>query len=49
MAYVNIPMWPEGDPCSAPMQAILFWQKKTMEMMYRYNDRQTDRQIDRYR
>jgi len=35
MAYVNIPMWPEGDPCSAPMQAILFWQKKTMEMMYR--------------
>ena len=28
-------MWPEGDPTSAPMQAILHWQKRTMEMMYR--------------
>jgi len=35
MAYVVIPMWPEGDPTSAPMQAILHWQKRTMEMMYR--------------
>ena len=35
MAYVMIPMWPEGDPTSAPMQAILHWQKRTMEMMYR--------------
>jgi len=35
MAYIMIPMWPEGDPTSAPMQAILHWQKRTMEMMYR--------------
>ena len=21
-AYIVIPMWPEGDPCSAPMQVI---------------------------
>ena len=34
-AYVVIPMWPEGDPCSAPMQAILHWQTNTMKMMYR--------------
>jgi len=34
-AYIVIPMWPEGDPTSAPMQAILHWQKRTMEMMYR--------------
>jgi len=34
-AYVVIPMWPEGDPTSAPMQAILYWQRRTMEMMYR--------------
>ena len=34
-AYIVIPMWPEGDPCSAPMQAILYWQSKTIEMMYR--------------
>ena len=33
-AYIVIPMWPEGDPTSAPMQAILFWQMRTMEMMY---------------
>ena len=24
--YVVIPMWPEGDPKSGPMQEILFWQ-----------------------
>jgi len=34
-AYIVIPMWPEGDPCSAPMQAILYWQTRTIEMMYR--------------
>jgi len=34
-AYIVIPMWPEGDPCSAPMQAILHWQTRTIEMMYR--------------
>lgn len=34
-AYIVIPMWPEGDPTSAPMQAILHWQKRTIEMMYR--------------
>merc|ERR1712088_272897 len=34
-AYIVIPMWPEGDPTSAPMQAILYWQLRTMQMMYR--------------
>jgi len=33
-AYIVIPMWPEGDPTSAPMQAILHWQMRTIEMMY---------------
>ena len=33
-AYIVIPMFPEGDPASAPIQEILFWQYKTMEMMY---------------
>lgn len=32
-AYIVIPMWPEGDPTSAPMQAILYWQTRTIEMM----------------
>ncbi|CAL5324229.1 unnamed protein product [Camellia sinensis] len=32
--YVVIPMWPEGDPTSAAMQEILFWQSQTMKMMY---------------
>ncbi|KAH7851166.1 hypothetical protein Vadar_008065 [Vaccinium darrowii] len=32
--YVVIPMWPEGDPNSAVMQEILFWQNQTMQMMY---------------
>ncbi|XP_073271717.1 phospholipase D alpha 1-like, partial [Primulina huaijiensis] len=32
--YVVIPMWPEGYPESASVQAILDWQKRTMEMMY---------------
>ena len=34
-AYIMIPMWPEGDPTSAPMQAILYWQTRTIEMMYK--------------
>lgn len=33
--YVVVPMWPEGIPESASVQAILDWQKKTMEMMYK--------------
>ncbi|XP_031403154.1 phospholipase D alpha 1-like isoform X2 [Punica granatum] len=32
--YVVIPMWPEGMPESASVQAILDWQRRTMEMMY---------------
>ncbi|KAH7444448.1 hypothetical protein KP509_02G078700 [Ceratopteris richardii] len=33
--YVVIPMWPEGIPESSPVQDILYWQKLTMEMMYK--------------
>lgn len=33
--YVVIPMWPEGIPESSSVQAILKWQKMTMEMMYK--------------
>ncbi|XP_009627346.1 phospholipase D gamma 1-like [Nicotiana tabacum] len=33
-AYIVIPMWPEGDPTGAATQRILFWQHKTMQMMY---------------
>ncbi|CAL5196200.1 unnamed protein product [Lathyrus oleraceus] len=33
--YIIIPMWPEGDPTGAVTQRILFWQHKTMEMMYK--------------
>lgn len=32
--YVVLPMHPEGDPASAAVQEILYWQKSTMEMMY---------------
>ena len=32
--YVVIPMFPEGDPATAPIQEILFWQFRTMENMY---------------
>ncbi|XP_004298738.1 PREDICTED: phospholipase D beta 1-like [Fragaria vesca subsp. vesca] len=32
--YIVIPMWPEGVPTSTPIQRILFWQHKTMQMMY---------------
>uniref|UniRef100_A0A7N0U1K2 Phospholipase D n=1 Tax=Kalanchoe fedtschenkoi TaxID=63787 RepID=A0A7N0U1K2_KALFE len=33
-AYIVVPMWPEGVPTSAATQRILYWQTKTMEMMY---------------
>ncbi|KAG9453180.1 hypothetical protein H6P81_006084 [Aristolochia fimbriata] len=33
-AYIVIPMWPEGVPTGVPTQRILFWQNKTMQMMY---------------
>eukprot|EP00250_Pteridium_aquilinum_P013457 c21354_g1_i1 orf=457-2922(-) len=33
--YVVIPMWPEGVPESGSVQAILYWQRLTMEMMYK--------------
>ncbi|XP_057454489.1 phospholipase D gamma 1-like [Lotus japonicus] len=32
--YIVIPMWPEGVPTGAATQRILFWQHKTMQMMY---------------
>ncbi|EOY29486.1 Phospholipase D alpha 1 [Theobroma cacao] len=32
--YIVIPMWPEGKPESESVQAILDWQRRTMEMMY---------------
>lgn len=32
--YVVIPLWPEGDPKSATVQEILYWQSQTMQMMY---------------
>ncbi len=33
--YIVIPMFPEGDPASAAIQEILYWQYRTMETMYR--------------
>ncbi|KAA0201860.1 hypothetical protein HAZT_HAZT008133 [Hyalella azteca] len=33
--YAIIPMYPEGDPVSKPVQEILHWQHRTMEMMYK--------------
>ncbi|CAK8560922.1 unnamed protein product [Lathyrus sativus] len=33
--YIIIPMWPEGNPTGAATQRTLFWQHKTMEMMYK--------------
>lgn len=49
-AYIIIPMWPEGDPKGLAMQRILFWQYKTMEMMYDiiYKALQETGQDDRY-
>ncbi|KAL6842247.1 hypothetical protein ACP4OV_027895 [Aristida adscensionis] len=32
--YVVVPMWPEGVPTKETVQAILDWQRRTMEMMY---------------
>ncbi|XP_006656219.2 phospholipase D alpha 2-like isoform X2 [Oryza brachyantha] len=32
--YVVVPMWPEGHPNANAMQAILDWQRRTIEMMY---------------
>ncbi|XWS45611.1 hypothetical protein CRYUN_Cryun15aG0151100 [Craigia yunnanensis] len=32
--YIIIPLWPEGDPKSATVQEILYWQAQTMQMMY---------------
>ncbi|KAM6593048.1 hypothetical protein CsatA_000751 [Cannabis sativa] len=34
VVYVVIPMWPEGIPESGSVQAILDWQRRTIEMMY---------------
>ncbi|WVZ57164.1 hypothetical protein U9M48_007583 [Paspalum notatum var. saurae] len=33
--YVVVPLWPEGVPESGSVQAILDWQHRTMEMMYK--------------
>lgn len=33
-AYVVTPMWPEGEPGSDSIQAILRWNRLTVEMMY---------------
>lgn len=33
--YVVIPMFPEGIPTSQSVQAILYYQAKTRQMMYR--------------
>ena len=33
--YVVIPMFPEGDPASDPIQEILYWQFRTLETMYK--------------
>ncbi|XP_027336367.1 phospholipase D alpha 4-like isoform X1 [Abrus precatorius] len=33
--YIVIPMWPEGEPESEPVQDILHWTRETISMMYR--------------
>ncbi|KAF2323242.1 hypothetical protein GH714_034289 [Hevea brasiliensis] len=33
--YIVVPMWPEGIPEKGSVQAILDWQRRTMEMMYK--------------
>ncbi|TYG66108.1 hypothetical protein ES288_D06G241100v1 [Gossypium darwinii] len=33
--YAVVPMWPEGIPESGSVQAILDWQRRTMNMMYK--------------
>lgn len=32
--FIVIPMHPEGIPTDAAIQEMLFWQRRTMEMMY---------------
>jgi len=34
--YIVLPLWPEGIPESSTVQAILHWQKLTMESMYKH-------------
>ena len=34
-SYIVIPLFPEGDPSAPHIQEILFWQSKTMSMMYK--------------
>jgi len=34
-AFIVVPLHPEGDPNTAPLQEILAWQRRTMAMMYR--------------
>ncbi|XP_018012012.1 phospholipase D alpha 1 isoform X2 [Hyalella azteca] len=33
--YILVPIHPEGDPASGAVQEILYWQYRTMDMMYR--------------
>ena len=48
MCYVVIPMFPEGDPTSAPSQEILHWQHLTMEAMYlRIGEAIKERSLDK--
>ena len=35
VAYIVIPMFPEGDPGGVLVQEQLYWQTRTMEMMYK--------------
>merc|ERR1719245_2521207 len=32
--YINIPMFPEGDPTASAIQEMLHWQHETINMMY---------------
>uniref|UniRef100_A0A7S4N196 phospholipase D n=1 Tax=Odontella aurita TaxID=265563 RepID=A0A7S4N196_9STRA len=34
-AYIVLPMWPEGIPHTGAVQSILYWQRHTLESMYR--------------
>ena len=36
IAYIMIPMFPEGNPAATHTQEILYWQTRTIEMMYKY-------------
>eukprot|EP01059_Diplonema_ambulator_P016531 TRINITY_DN2812_c0_g1_i1.p1 TRINITY_DN2812_c0_g1~~TRINITY_DN2812_c0_g1_i1.p1 ORF type:complete len:949 (+),score=104.00 TRINITY_DN2812_c0_g1_i1:57-2849(+) len=35
-AYIVLPMFPEGDPASRPVQEMLYWQYQTIAAMYHY-------------